>query len=138
MFQHRKQNRLAIASILAALAGGTPAQMACAHHSFAMFDNAKTSTIVGTIKDLDWVNPHSWLDVIAPDPSGKTTVWAFEGNGPSDLYKAGWRRSAIKPGDKITVSFHPLRDGRPGGSLLSVILADGTHLAASPKRPPAS
>ena len=136
MFQCCKQCRLAAASILAVLSGGV--QMAWAHHSFAMFDRTKTSTIVGTIKDLDWTNPHCWLDVVAPDASGKTATWGFEANGPSELYKAGWRPSAVIAGDKITVVFHPLRDGRPGGSLMSVTLANGTELGAMPKPPPGS
>jgi len=92
-----------------------------AHHSFAMFDNTKNQTISGVIKDLDWTNPHSWLDVVA--------------GSPSTLYKAGWRVSAIHAGDKISVTFHPLRDGGPGGSLLGATLADGTVLAAMARRP---
>ena len=118
-------------AIVLALAAGP----AWAHHSFAMFDLTKNQTISGVIKDLDWTNPHSWLDVVATDSTGKAVTWGFEAGSPSTLYKAGWRVSAIHAGDKISVTFHPLRDGGPGGSLLGATLADGTVLAAMARRP---
>lgn len=104
---------------------------AFAHHSFAMFDNSKTVTIEGTIKELQLVNPHSWLQVMAKDDSGKVVEWSFEAGGPQQLYREGWRKSAIHAGDKITVMMHPLRDGRAGGSLVGAVLADGTHVGSA-------
>jgi len=117
-------------AIVLALAAG-PAR---AHHSFAMFDLTKNQTISGVIKDLDWTNPHSWLDIEATNSTGEPVTWSFEAGSPSGLYKAGWRMSAIHAGDKISVTYHPLRDGRPGGSLIGAALADGTVLAAMPRR----
>lgn len=109
-----------------------------AHHSFAMFDLDRTTSVSGTIKEMQWVNPHAWLQVNVPDASGKVVEWSFESGNPSGLYKLGWRQSALKSGDRITVRFHPLRDGRPGGSLAGVTLADGTQLPAERGQQPAA
>lgn len=107
------------------------------HHSFAMFDQVKTVALSGTLKEIQWVNPHSWIQVVAKDDSGNDVEWSIECGGPAQLYRAGWRKSAIKDGDAITIYMHPLRDGRPGGSLVSATLADGTKLGDGGRAPPA-
>jgi hypothetical protein len=108
-----------------------------AHHSFAMFDLEKTATLNGTVKEMQWINPHSWLQVYATDAAGKQVEWSFESVNPSGLYQRGWRASCIKPGGKITVTYNPLRDGRPGGSLVGAVLADGTRLSTARTPDPA-
>jgi hypothetical protein len=101
---------------------------ALAHHSGAMFDRTRTMQLTGTVVEFNWQNPHASfkLDVVGAD--GKTETWDIEMNGPSNLIPAGWKRSTLKPGDKVTVTVNPLRDGRPGGWYLSVITADGKTL----------
>ena len=123
---------------MAALCAAVVSWSLPAHHSFAMFDLDRTTSVSGTIKEMQWVNPHAWLQVNVPDASGKTVEWSFESGNPSGLYKLGWRQSALKSGDRITVRFHPLRDGRPGGSLAGVTLANGTELTAERGQPPAA
>jgi hypothetical protein len=98
------------------------------HHSGAMFDPGREQTIVGTVTEFNWTNPHSSFKVEVTDAAGKSEVWAVEMNGPQNLMHDGWKRSSIKPGDKISAVVHPLRDGKPGGSYVSVTLADGTVL----------
>jgi len=112
---------LASASLLI----GAPA--ATAHHSFAMFDNAKEQTLVGTVKEFQWTNPHTWLQLMV-DESGKQVEWSIEGSSPNGLARRGWSRTSFKPGDKVTVIIHPLKDGAKGGSYVKATLPDGKTL----------
>jgi len=101
---------------------------AIAHHSFAMFDMQRQVSLSGTVKNFQWSSPHSWLDIVVRDAAGDQVEWSVEMGAPGSLYRHGWRERSVKSGDKITVVVHPLRDGRPGGSLVSATLADGTRL----------
>jgi hypothetical protein len=98
---------------------------ALAHHSHAMFDDTQKVTMQGTVKAFEWTNPHSWLQVMVTDQAGVTKEWSLEMGSPAGLSRNGWRPKTILPGDKVTVSIHPLKDGNPGGSLLSVTLPNG-------------
>jgi hypothetical protein len=98
---------------------------AFAHHSGAMFDGKKTVSVVGTVKSFEWTNPHSWLEVMVKDKDGKPVQWSIEMNGPEALFRQGFRQDNPKVGDRVTVVMHPLRDGRRGGSVVSVLLPDG-------------
>lgn len=113
---------------LAALGMLAVATSAAAHHSFAMFDMKKDVTMTGTVTDFAWTNPHSWMHLDVVDPKGGTVNWAIEMTSPNNLVLTGWRRSSLKPGDKVTVTYHPLLNGKPGGSLIKVVLADGRVL----------
>jgi hypothetical protein len=93
---------------------------ALAHHSFAMFDSQKTITLEGTIKEFQWTNPHTWIQLLVRDASGKEVEWSIEGGSVNGLARAGWKRTLLKAGDKATVVIHPLKDGNPGGSLVTV------------------
>jgi hypothetical protein len=99
---------------------------AWAHHSGAMFDGKKTVSVTGTVKSFEWTNPHSWLEVMAEEKSGKQVQWSIELNGPEALFRQGFRPDSPKVGDHVTVVLHPLRDGRHGGSVISVLLPNGT------------
>jgi len=116
---------------MAALAGS-----ALAHHSAAMFDFSKTLTVQGTVKEFQYTNPHSWLQVVVVDPDGKTVEWGFETEGPSTLLRVGIKAKTFQPGDKVTVVGNPMRDGRPAGSWISATKADGTVYNLRPGRPP--
>jgi len=84
-----------------------------AHHSAAMFDMSKTFTVQGTVKEFQYTNPHSWLQVLVMSPDGKTTVeWGFETEGPSTLLRVGIKSKTFQPGDKVTIVAHPMRDGK--------------------------
>ena len=111
------------------LCAGVPA---LAHHSGAMFDRTKTVELIGTIKQYQFSNPHVWIEVMVP-PSGKKDAagpvqWSIEGEGPAIMARIGLGPSVLKAGDKVTIKTHPLRDGRSGGSLISVTLPDGRVL----------
>jgi Family of unknown function (DUF6152) len=104
-----------------------------AHHSFAMFDREKALTLTGTVKEYEWANPHVWIHLVAPDASGKPVAWGFEMQSVQQDAAAGWRPDSVKPGDTVTIEYHPLKDGSRGGQLMGATLADGRHLG-----PPAS
>jgi len=97
-----------------------------AHHSTTMFNHAKVVTIVGTVKEVHWTNPHGAIYVYGTSAEVKEpTLWLMEMTSPGNLVRAGgWSRTAVKPGDKVTVNFSPLRDGRHGGALRKITLAD--------------
>ncbi len=99
---------------------------ALAHHSFAMFDSQKEVTLVGTIREFQWTNPHTWIQVAVPDATGALVDWSVEGGNPGDLARRGWKKISLKPGDKVTVKIHPMKNGTAGGSLVSAALEDGT------------
>jgi hypothetical protein len=101
---------------------------AFAHHSFAMFDAAKETTLQGTVKEFQWTNPHAWVQLIVAGPDGKTTEWSIECASPNALKRQGWRGTSIKAGDRVTAIIHPLKSGEPGGSLVILTLPDGTQL----------
>jgi hypothetical protein len=101
-----------------------------AHHSFAMFDQEKMITISGTLKEFEWTNPHCWLHVMAPDPAtGKPVEWAFEMGSIGQIAAQGWKTDTVKPGDKITIEGHPMKDSSRGGQYRSAKLADGRTLS---------
>jgi hypothetical protein len=102
-----------------ALSGG-----ADAHHSFAMFDLTKIVVMEGTVKELQWSQPHQWLQVMIPDGKGGADEWSLE-VGIQARAENGWNRKALMPGDKVTVHVHPLRSGANGGEVMAVVLADG-------------
>ena len=117
-----------ISRILLALLPLAAAGVANAHHSGAMFDSERTQTITGKVTEFNWVNPHSSFKVEVTGADGKSEVWAIEMNTPQNLVRNGWKRTTIKAGDEVTVVVRPLRDGKPGGSYMSITLADGTKL----------
>jgi hypothetical protein len=99
-----------------------------AHHSGAMFDDAKTLELAGTIKEFQWKNPHVWIQVNVKDADGTTKEWSIEGGGPNSLSRNGWRPSTFKPGDAVTIRVHPMRDGSAAGNFMAAKWSDGRTL----------
>jgi hypothetical protein len=114
-----------------ALAVSLPVGSAFAHHSAAMFDQEKVVTLTGYVKQYDFSNPHCWIIFTVQNPNGIQEPWAAEGYTPNSMKRWGLEPSTVKPGDKITISLHPLRDGQHGGSLISAILASGKFVDAT-------
>jgi hypothetical protein len=102
-------------------------QPASAHHSFAMFDRSKEVTLVGTVKEFQWTNPHCWLQLVVVS-DGQTKEWSFEGGSPGILSRHGWKHTSLKEGDKVTVTFYPLLSGEAGGSFIQVVTPTGSTL----------
>lgn len=112
------------------------ASTALAHHSHAMFDFSKQVKLVGTVKQFEWDNPHCWIQLLVPDPNDPKAApveWGVEMGAPIQLIRHGWKPNSLKPGDKATVVVNPLRDGRPGGQIVSAIGPDGKPIGAVPE-----
>jgi hypothetical protein len=97
-----------------------------AHHSGAMYAADKVINLDGTVRLFQWTNPHSWVQVVTTKDGGGTEEWSVELAGPGVLTHRGWKPTTLKPGDKVVVTIHPLRDGGRAGSFVSATLADGT------------
>jgi Family of unknown function (DUF6152) len=106
---------------------------ATAHHSTAMFDMQHTVKLTGIVTQFDWTNPHTfiWLEVL-DTTHGTTESWSIEGMSPNYLSRNGWTRHTLKPGDKIAMELHLLKDGRKGGFCATVTLQDGKTLRNLP------
>jgi hypothetical protein len=99
------------------------ARPAGAHHSFAMFDRTQEIKLKGVVKEWQFTNPHAYLQVMSVDAQPKE--WSLETTALTSLLKRGLRRETFKPGDKVDVVLHPLRNNASGGELVSVTMADG-------------
>jgi hypothetical protein len=117
----------------AALSMALVAAPLSAHHSFGFYDMQKTTEIDGTVEKYEWSNPHCWLFLMVPGASGDT-AYGFEMQSVGEMLRRGWAKTALKPGDKIKVKFHPMRDGTPNGLLLSATTADGTLIGHPPNQ----
>jgi hypothetical protein len=118
-------------AIGAALAAAAPA---CAHHSTAMFDMEHQVSLTGTVKDFQWTQPHTWIVFDVPNAAGGADEYGIEGMSPSYLDRNGWSKHTLQPGDKVTLSIHPLKDGRKGGFDAKVTWPDGHFLYNLPHR----
>jgi hypothetical protein len=108
----------------AALAMAAPAS---AHHAFNMFALDQIVTVTGTVKDYQFKMPHVWIYVVASAPKG-AEEWGFEAHSPNLVARKGWNINTLKPGDKVTLRMHPMKDGSKAGSLIDLTLADGRNL----------
>jgi hypothetical protein len=100
---------------------------ALAHHSGTMFDDTKTVTLEGVVKEFQYTNPHSWLLVDVTGADGTVTTWGFEAEGPTSLMLMQVRRSDFTPGTRVTIIGHPMKDGRPAAAWIKAVKADGTE-----------
>jgi hypothetical protein len=117
------QAALAVAAVLAtSLAVGASAD---AHHSFGMFDNQKDVTLTGVVKTYDFKMPHVWFFMTV---DGTAENWGMEMGSPNLIVRKGWHINSLKPGDKVTVTMHPMRDGSKAGSVMNVVMPDGKTL----------
>ena len=107
--------------LAAAVAFAALAVPAVAHHSGAMFDSKKEVTLTGVVKEFQYTNPHSWLLVDVKGQDGKVVTWGFDAEGPSTLLRAGIRRSDFAPGTAVTITGHPMRDGRPAAAWVKAV-----------------
>ncbi|HEY9467425.1 MAG TPA: DUF6152 family protein [Vicinamibacterales bacterium] len=107
------------------------ASVAMAHHSFAMFDRSVEKVATGTVARWQFNAPHSWLYLNVKSADGTETLWSFEGSAPPSLLTRGITGSTFEPGATVTVSYCPMKDGRPGGGLGWARLANGTFVNPS-------
>jgi DNA/RNA endonuclease YhcR with UshA esterase domain len=99
-----------------------------AHHGNAAFDVGKRVTVTGTVTEWLWANPHCWLKVDVKDDKGTITHWVAETNNAPDMIERGWSMRTFKPGDEVTLTVEPVKNGRPAGKVLEVVLPNGQKL----------
>ena len=108
------------------------AGIAAAHHSNAAYDSDHPQTVQGTVKQVNWTNPHISFVVETDVKDGaQAGTWVFEVSSPGVLTRSGWTKRSLQPGDHATLDYLPLRDGKPGGYLRKVVLQDGKELTYS-------
>src|SRR2546427_6976085 len=118
-----------IIGLLAAGLIAVTGRTASAHHSFSAFNMTTEKTITGTVKKLDWTNPHTWIWIDVANNQGGVDTFGFEGMSPNYLARRGWSKSTLKPGDTITVTFRPARDGSNGGMFMNAKRPTGEVLS---------
>jgi hypothetical protein len=99
-----------------------------AHHGNSSFDTDKKVTMKATVTEWVWANPHCWLKFEATDEKGNVVHWVAETSNPSDMTNLGWSKQIFKPGDHVTVTLQPVKNGAPIGRVLQVDLPGGQRL----------
>jgi hypothetical protein len=113
---------LAIAALLISV------QPAGAHHSGAGFNSGKVVELKGTVKEFQFKNPHTWIQVLVDDGTGKITEWSLEWGSPNQLGRMGYRPSTFPAGAKVTFRLNPMRNGEPAGGFIAAKFEDGTTI----------
>jgi hypothetical protein len=103
------------------------------HHSNVAYEVTKVVTLTGTVKEFQWVNPHTWLYLMVDDGKGGKVEWALEGRAPGILRRAGWSPRSLPAGEIVTVDMSPAKDGSHTGIIARVTKADGTILSNQPR-----
>ena len=104
-----------------------------AHHANAIFDVGKKLTLTGTVTEWFWANPHCLLKLDVKGNGGEVIRWVAESGAPANMVDAGWRKNSLKPGDQVTVTVLPAKNGNPVGRILRVEFADGRTLVVGAK-----
>jgi hypothetical protein len=109
------------------------AAAASAHHSYTMFDPSKELVLQGTVRELQWTNPHCFIQLLVPRDGG-ATEWSIEMASPLHLVRRGWRPGLLKAGDQVTIVIHPMRDNSAGGDFVRGTGSDGKPLGEGAER----
>jgi hypothetical protein len=106
-----------------------------AHHGGAAFDAGKKVTIKGIVKEWVYSNPHCLLRLEVTGADNQIVQWVAEGQAPNVIFPVGYRKDSFKPGDQVTLTLEPVKNGRPAGRILQSVLADGRVLGAASSPP---
>ena len=108
---------------------------ALAHHGTGLYYGKEPITLKGTVTEFEWANPHVQIYFDVKDEKGTMVHWACETLSPGKLARNGWSREILKSGDAITITLNPSKSGAPVGSLVKVVLANGTVLGSKDEAP---
>jgi hypothetical protein len=114
----------------------TAAVPAAAHHSYVAFDRTRELTLTGVVREFQWTNPHAWIQLVVLDERGREREWGLELGSPNMMARTGWKRTTVKPGDKVVAVVNPMKSGRPNGALVRITLPDGRVLGPGDAPPP--
>jgi hypothetical protein len=109
------------------------AAAAFAHHSPAMFDTSQRLLLAGTVREFQWTNPHSYIQLLVKEANGEEVEWSLEMAAPTYLANNGWRPSTLKAGQQVQVTMSPLANGSKGGLVWDVTTSDGRKLGGNTK-----
>ena len=118
----------AVRGLMIAILIGGGTSLAVAHHSAAVFDASQQKVISGTVKKFDYSNPHTWVWLDVPNDQGGSDTWGVEGMSPNYLNRRGWTRTTLKPGDKLTITIRPMKNGEKGGMWVTAKRPNGDVL----------
>jgi hypothetical protein len=99
-----------------------------AHHGYVAYDTDKKVTLKGTVTQWHWSNPHCLLQLDVTDESGQVVHWIAETENPSSMTRMGWTDKSLKPGEQITLTALPVKNGRPVGRIIEVVTSSGERL----------
>ena len=109
-----------------------------AHHSFpAEFDGTRPIRLQGTVKKVEWINPHSWITIEIKTPDGKVETWEIEAGAPNALFRRGFNKDSLPIGTEIVVSGYPAKNGKQRANGRDLTLPDGTKLFLASSAPDA-
>ena len=97
-----------------------------AHHTADAIDLERRIELSGTVKQFAWTNPITTLSLVGAPAKGKPQEWLLDLSSPGSLARKGVTKTSLRPGDRISVTIHPLKDGQPGGRVISLVLPNGT------------
>jgi hypothetical protein len=123
------RSRIHTAAVLPWILSTCFAAVLAAHHSTTEFDYTRQVTIKGLVKEVQWTNPHSYIQLIVDGEGAEKTQWSIEIGSPSLNINMGWRKTSVKAGDVVTMNIAPARNGKPYGTLRVLTFADGQKLA---------
>jgi len=106
-----------------------------AHHGNSNFDSGKKVTMKATVSEWFWANPHCFLKFDVKDADGNVVHWVAETSNPPDMINRGWSKLSFKPGDQVTVTVEPVKNGNPIGRVLQVVLPNGQILGTGGAAP---
>ncbi len=97
------------------------------HHSHGNYERTEWIRMEGTVTELHWMNPHSWVYLEVESAGGELTEWALEGASVTTLRRGGWAHDSVEVGDELSVRCHPLKDGSQGCLLGFILMEDGSE-----------
>ena len=123
----------AAALSLGLLVGAGPS---LAHHGGSAYDTSKTTTLTGTVKTFDFIQPHPIIGLDVKDESGNLVNWSIEMTSPNHLVRYGWNGHKLKPGDQITVTGNAAKNGLKVLNLRKISWATGEVIPLGPPPEP--